>query len=69
MKQLAEIIAVPVDEIVSEWQIVMLKGARDGVAGEQYGRSFEKPLVTAVTPYSGGGSSASKTGRRSRRAR
>src|SRR4051794_6270141 len=39
---------VPVDEIVSEWQMVMLKGERDSSAGEQYGRSFEKPLVAAV---------------------
>ena len=44
---------VPVDEIVSEWQMVMLHGQQNGVAGEQYGRSFEKPLVTAVTPYRG----------------
>jgi uncharacterized membrane protein len=45
---------VPVDEIVSSWQMVMLPGQRDATAGEQYGRSFEKPLVTAVVPYQGG---------------
>jgi hypothetical protein len=42
---------VPVDEIVSEWQMVMLPGERDGLAGEQYGRTFEKPLLTHVVPY------------------
>ena len=41
---------VPLDEIVSEWQMIMLRGQRDGTAGEQYGRSFEKPLVTVVAP-------------------
>ena len=28
----------------------MLPGFRDGRAGEQYGRSFEKPLVPVVSP-------------------
>jgi hypothetical protein len=42
---------VPVDEIVSSWQMVMLRGQRNGSAGERYGRSFEKPLVTVVKPY------------------
>jgi hypothetical protein len=45
---------VPLDEIVSSWQMVMLPGQRTGAAGEHYGRSFEKPLVTAVLPYQGG---------------
>jgi hypothetical protein len=45
---------VPLDEIVSQWQMVMLPGQRDATAGEQYGRSFEKPLATAVLPYAGG---------------
>ena len=49
-----------VDEIVSEWQMVMLRGQKNADAGEQYGRSFEKPLVTAVVPYSGTASSSSK---------
>ena len=38
----------PVNEIVNEWQMVMLPGARDATAGERYGRSFEKPLLTTV---------------------
>ncbi|MDT7549941.1 MAG: hypothetical protein QOE84_2335, partial [Actinomycetota bacterium] len=42
---------VPLSEIVSSWQMVMLPGQRDGSAGERYGRSFEKPLVAAVVPY------------------
>jgi hypothetical protein len=56
---------VPVDEIVSSWQMVMLPGQRDSSAGEKYGRSFEKPLVTAVTPYSGsaGATGSQKAGR------
>jgi hypothetical protein len=53
---------VPVDEIVSEWQMFMLPGARNGDAGEQYGRSFEKPLVTAVVPYSGSAAATGKGG-------
>jgi hypothetical protein len=43
----------PVDEIVSDWQMVMLKG-NPGNVGEQYGRSFEKPLVPLVTDFAGG---------------
>jgi hypothetical protein len=54
---------VPLDEIVSEWQMVMLHGQQNDGAGEQYGRSFEKPLVTAVVPYSG---AAAKSGSRRR---
>src|SRR3954471_11883353 len=38
---------VPLTEIVSEWQMVMLKGD-PGNVGERYGRSFEKPLVPLV---------------------
>jgi len=44
---------VPVNEIVSEWSMVMLPGRRDASAGEKYGRGFEKPLVAAVTPLVG----------------
>ncbi len=39
---------VPIDEIVSEQRMVMLPG-RQGNVGEQYGREFEKPLVTRVS--------------------
>jgi hypothetical protein len=39
---------VPIDEIVSEQRMVMLPG-RQGNVGEQYGRGFEKPLVTRVS--------------------
>jgi hypothetical protein len=38
---------VPVDEIVSEQRMVMLPGQQANV-GEQYGREFEKPLLTRV---------------------
>src|SRR6202035_1075720 len=40
---------IPIDEIVSEQRMVMLPGQQPNV-GEQYGREFEKPLVTNVTP-------------------
>src|SRR3954464_15222995 len=40
-------LTVPVTEIVSEWQMVMLKGD-PGNVGERYGRSFEKPLIPLV---------------------
>ena len=43
---------VPVDEIVAEQRMVMLPGQQMNV-GEQYGREFEKPLVTRVTPVGG----------------
>ncbi len=43
----------PVDEIVSETRMVMLPGQRDGTAGEQYGRSFEKALRTVIAPTFG----------------
>ena len=39
----------PVDEIVSDWRMVMLPGRADATAGEQYGRGFEKPLLPLVT--------------------
>jgi hypothetical protein len=39
---------VPIDEIVSEQRMVMLPG-QQGNIGEQYGRGFEKPLVTRVS--------------------
>jgi hypothetical protein len=38
----------PVDEIVSDWRMVMLPGRADATAGEQYGRGFEKPLLSVV---------------------
>jgi hypothetical protein len=38
---------VPLTEIVSTWQMVMLQGD-PGNVGERYGRSFEKPLLTIV---------------------
>ena len=41
---------VPTTEMVAEQRMVMLPGFRDGRAGEQYGRGFEKPLVPVVTP-------------------
>jgi hypothetical protein len=43
---------VPIDEVVSEQRMVLLPGD-PGNVGERYGRGFEKPLLTAVTPYSG----------------
>jgi hypothetical protein len=43
---------VPLDEIVSEQRMVLLPGD-PGNVGERYGRGFEKPLLTAVAPYSG----------------
>ena len=43
---------VPVDEIVSEQRMVMLPG-NPGNVGEQYGRGFEKPLVSLATPFEG----------------
>jgi hypothetical protein len=41
---------VPIDEIVSEQRMVMLPGLQGNV-GEQYGREFEKPLVTRVAGH------------------
>jgi len=58
---------VPLTEIVSSWQMVMLKGQQDSTAGEKYGRSFEKPLVTAVLPYSGTPDTSAKAKARSKR--
>ncbi|HEV3230036.1 MAG TPA: hypothetical protein VGY97_11210 [Solirubrobacteraceae bacterium] len=43
---------VPVDEIVSEQRMVMLPGQQANV-GEQYGREFEKPLVSRVVTPAG----------------
>jgi hypothetical protein len=43
---------VPLTEIVSEQRMVFLPGD-PGNVGEQYGRSFEKPLVATTTDYSG----------------
>ena len=41
---------VPVlTEIVSDWRMVMLPGD-PGEVGDQYGRTFEKPLVPVVRP-------------------
>jgi len=41
---------IPTTEIVSENRMVMLPGDQ-GDAGERYGRAFEKPLISAVTPF------------------
>jgi hypothetical protein len=54
---------VPLTEIVSEQRMVFLPGDKGNV-GEQYGRSFEKPLVATSTPYSG--TQASKPGKGSK---
>ena len=43
---------VPVDEIVSQWRMVMLPG-NPGNVGESYGRGFEKPLVATTAGYKG----------------
>ena len=43
-------LTVPTTEMVAEQRMVMLPGFRDGTAGEQYGRGFEKPLAPAVAP-------------------
>ena len=43
-------LTVPLNEIVNEWQMVMLPGERDARAGERYGRGFEKPLISTVLP-------------------
>jgi hypothetical protein len=43
---------VPLTEIVSEQRMVFLAGDQGNV-GEQYGRSFEKPLVATTGHYSG----------------
>jgi len=45
-------LTVPVNEIVSDWRMVMLPGRQDASAGERYGRGFEKPLLSAATPAS-----------------
>ena len=66
---------VPLNEIVSEWQMVMLPGRQQASAGEQYGRAFEKPLVTVVRPDGPASAAAKKkakkpkkkTGRKARR--
>ena len=42
-------LTVPVDEVVSDWRLVMLPGQRGATAGEQYGRGLEKPLVAVVS--------------------
>ena len=42
-------LTVPVDEIDSEQRQVILRGD-PGNVGEQYGHSFDKPLVAAPTP-------------------
>ncbi len=41
-------LTVPVTEVVSEQRQVYLPGQRDYLAGEQYGRALEKPLVAVV---------------------
>jgi hypothetical protein len=50
---------VPLTEIVAEQRMVFLPG-NPGNVGEQYGRSFEKPLLATTTDYSG--TAASKPG-------
>jgi outer membrane biosynthesis protein TonB len=44
---------VPVTEIVSDWQMVMLPGRQEAAAGERYGRAFEKPMLATVGPQPG----------------
>jgi hypothetical protein len=52
---------VPLTEIVADWRMVMLPGQQGATAGEQYGRGFEKPLLTTTAdrtftgPTGGGG--------------
>jgi hypothetical protein len=48
-------LTAPVDEIDAQQTQVVLPG-NQGNVGEQYGRAFEKPLVTLVTTMSSGGS-------------
>jgi hypothetical protein len=43
---------VPVDEIDSEQRLAFLPGDQGNV-GEQYGRTFEKPLVATTSDYTG----------------
>jgi hypothetical protein len=43
---------VPLTEIVAEQRMVFLQGNKGNV-GEQYGRSFEKPLIATTGDYSG----------------
>ena len=50
---------VPVTEIDAEQRLVFLPGDKGNV-GEQYGRSFEKPLVAVSTDYSGTPGSSNK---------
>ena len=45
---------VPLTEIVADWRMVMLPGRHDSLAGEAYGRGFEKPLLTVVRPVTVG---------------
>jgi hypothetical protein len=42
----------PVDEIVSNWRMVMLPGHAGPIDGERYGRGFEKPLEALVADRS-----------------
>jgi hypothetical protein len=39
---------VPLTEIVADWRMVMLPGQQGAKAGEEYGRGFEKPLLSTV---------------------
>jgi len=43
---------VPLTEIVSNWRMVMLPGQQGAQAGEEYGRSLEKPLAPVVADRS-----------------
>jgi hypothetical protein len=54
---------VPLTEIVSEQRMVFLPGDKGNV-GEQYGRSFEKPVVATTTDYSGTEASKPGTGQK-----
>ena len=53
---------VPVNEINAEQRMVFLPGDQGGNVGEQYGRSFEKPLVAATLPFADGGEEAAAPG-------
>jgi len=46
---------MPINEINAEQRMVFLPGDQGGSVGEQYGRSFEKPLVAVTAPFADGG--------------
>ena len=45
-------LTVPVDEIVSDWRMVLLPGRRAFADGERYGGGMEQALTALVTPRS-----------------